>query len=240
MIDIHPSIPTADLVVVNPNNENDPANIFALEMLRRDCTPVSWNSSHISELQRLVKKLVKTSEQYEYADNFFIGLAAPQIGSSIRAFIISTSPVKMDQDLKKIRVCINPEITNKSIEQTVDGEGCYSLPGIWGYSVPRHKEITVRYWTIDAQALLSTDASELTGWTLRQVEETFLDDEVERLARYFQHEADHINGSLFTDRISLIDQDNGKVVIYNPNTSTWEQTNADTIRRVLGRKIPRA
>lgn len=234
MIDIHPSIQDAALVVVNPNSENDPANILALKILRRECDPVLWDLGHISEIQRLVKKLIKTSEQYEHRDHFSIGLAAPQIGASIRAFVISSSPVKTDQDLMNVRVCINPKIVHISDEQTTGGEGCYSLPGVWGYTVPRYKTITIQYQTVDAQTLLSQKSEDLLSLPLRWVTETFQDDEADRLARYFQHEYDHLNGILFTDRQPK------SVVVYDPQTKEWLSVKEDLIQQVLGRKTPRA
>lgn len=108
-----------------------------------------------------------------------VGLAAPQIGENLRVFL--TKPKK------HIRVFINPEIKKKSTELT-DGvperenkfEGCLSIPKIWG-KVHRVTTLTLRY-------------QDESGKTHEEQFDGFL-------ATIIQHETDHINGILFTQRV---------------------------------------
>jgi peptide deformylase len=75
---------------------------------------------------------------------------------------------------------INPRIIAHSGEVVKDWEGCLSVPGIRG-SVPRYREIEVEY-------------SDREGQLCRQVLTDFI-------ARIFQHELDHLNGTVFLDRL---------------------------------------
>ena len=104
-----------------------------------------------------------------------LGLAAPQIGKNINIFVIN--------DKGKTLFMINPKITKKSFAQVVDQEGCLSIPNTYG-DVKRHKKINISY--IDEKGKKQkANASNL-------------------LARIIQHEFDHINGILFTDKAENI------------------------------------
>ncbi len=113
------------------------------------------------------------------------GLAAPQVGHSIRLFIVDGTELGEDYpecaDFKQ--VFINPEIVNTSDETCSYSEGCLSLPGI-SENVQRPKSITIRYQDTDFQ------------WH----EDTWSDFR----ARIVQHEYDHLEAHVFTDRISPI------------------------------------
>lgn len=110
-----------------------------------------------------------------------VGLAAPQIGEPYRAFV--TRPTEKSE----VRVFINPQIIEKTAELT-DGiperenklEGCLSIPKIWG-KVRRMVGIRLRYQ--DEKGKMH--------------EETFHG----FLATIIQHETDHVNGILFTQRV---------------------------------------
>ena len=110
-----------------------------------------------------------------------VGLAAPQIGESVRLFL--TRPTEKDG----IRVFINPEIVNRSHELT-DGipdrdnklEGCLSIPAIWG-KVSRTRKLTLKYQDESGQP----HEEEFSGF----------------LATIIQHETDHTNGILFTHKV---------------------------------------
>ena len=102
-----------------------------------------------------------------------VGLAGPQVGESLRVVVI-----EFDEKLYKL---INPEIVWRSSEVVTDDEGCLSIPGYIG-AVERAVRVRVRAknekgkgTTIDAE-----------DW----------------LARIFQHEIDHLDGILFTDRMA--------------------------------------
>ncbi|MGC8823423.1 MAG: peptide deformylase [Bacteroidales bacterium] len=112
-----------------------------------------------------------------------IGLAAPQIGLSIRLFVIdATSMADEDPALKDSRkVFINAKILERSGEETIFNEGCLSLPGI-REDVKRESIIRMQYY--DEKFQLHHDTFD--GFQ----------------ARVIQHEYDHIEGILFIDRIS--------------------------------------
>ena len=111
-----------------------------------------------------------------------VGLAAPQVDSSLRIFVMSSHPNPRypDAPQQKPREIINPEIISKSEETEEDWEGCLSIPGIRGF-VPRHNKIEVRYF-------------DRTGAENTEILDDFL-------ARIFQHELDHLNGIVFLDRL---------------------------------------
>lgn len=115
-----------------------------------------------------------------------VGLAAPQVGKSIRLFIVDGAPFAEDEedaeDLKDFkRVFINPEILEETGDQWGFIEGCLSIPNI-REEVLREPEILMRY----------------QDENFKEYEERFTG----YRARIIQHEYDHIEGILFTDRIS--------------------------------------
>ena len=133
----------------------------------------------------------------ELIDNMFetsgVGLAAPQIGESIRLFVIDASPfAEPDEEddepdpraegldgLKK--VFINPIIEEESGEEWGFNEGCLSIPKI-REEVFRKEKITISYYD--------------ENWALKEeVYDGYA-------ARIIQHEYDHIDGVLFTDHLS--------------------------------------
>jgi len=100
-----------------------------------------------------------------------VGLAAPQVNISQRIIVIETKEQKM--------ALINPQITNKSEEKILFTEGCLSVPGK-ELPIIRHQKVTVEYLDrAGAQQTLKAD---------------------EFLAVVCQHEIDHIDGILMTDR----------------------------------------
>ena len=112
-----------------------------------------------------------------------VGLAAPQVGLNIRLFVIDASPMKEDFpeiDATK-RVFINPEIIETSEETIAYEEGCLSVPGIHE-KVTRPTEVTMHYF--DENFVEHTDT--FKGF----------------FARIVQHEYDHLEGHVFTDRVS--------------------------------------
>ncbi len=119
-----------------------------------------------------------------------VGLAAPQIGLSIRLFIVDASPFSEDKNLsseereilsKFKMVFINPELKAISDDLNTFNEGCLSIPEI-REDVVRENEIIVDYYDQD----FNKQSLKLDG--LR--------------ARVVQHEYDHIQGILFTDKLS--------------------------------------
>lgn len=113
-----------------------------------------------------------------------IGLAAPQVGLSIRLFIVDAAPFEDDEELKKFKkVFINAVLEEETGNDSTFNEGCLSIPEI-REDVERKEKIVISY--LDEQ--------------FRPMRETY--DGI--AARIIQHEYDHIEGKLFTDRLSVL------------------------------------
>jgi peptide deformylase len=127
-----------------------------------------------------VKQLAADMFETMYEANG-VGLAAPQVGKSVRLFVIDAEP--MDEDnLKGFKhVFINPELVAEEGEAWDYEEGCLSIPSIRA-PVSRASTIRLRYQDLD--------------WKQHEQEFSGL------AARVIQHEYDHLEGVLFTDRIS--------------------------------------
>ena len=118
-----------------------------------------------------------------------VGLAAPQVGVAIRLFIVDASPFADDDELteeeqKQLtgfkKVFINPQI-EESGEEWAFNEGCLSIPDV-REDVYRQEEIQIRYWDEN----FKEHTEQYTGL----------------VARVIQHEFDHIEGVLITDKLS--------------------------------------
>lgn len=122
-------------------------------------------------LDQLVRDMVETMIEGDG-----IGLAAPQVGRSIRLIVLNGSVF----DEEGASVYLNPEIVEESSSRTVYEEGCLSLPDIRA-DVERAEAVLVRFTTLDGKVM---------------------EEEVDGLgARVFQHEIDHLNGKLFIDHL---------------------------------------
>ena len=127
-------------------------------------------------LEQLIANMYETM----YASNG-IGLAAPQVGFSIRLFIVDGSPIEDIEPLNFKQTFINPVILNEWGEEWKYEEGCLSIPTI-RENVSRQPELTIKYF-----------------------DEKFVEHEESfkgMAARIIQHEYDHIEGKLFIDHIS--------------------------------------
>lgn len=114
-----------------------------------------------------------------------VGLAAPQVGLPIRLLVIDLAPFKEDNpELGAFKiVMINPQIIERSAEEVAGEEGCLSIPGIHE-TVLRAEKIKIRYQ--DEQFVEHIEVFE--GYK----------------ARVVQHEYDHLEGNLFTDKVTPI------------------------------------
>lgn len=129
------------------------------------------------ELDKLI------SDMYETMYNAKgVGIAAPQVGLSIRLFIVDGSPIEDDTlDMSNFKkVFINPVVLSEDGEEWGYDEGCLSIPDVIE-EVYRPEEVRIRY--LDR------------NWV--QHEETFVGIQ----ARIIQHEYDHLEGVLFTDHL---------------------------------------
>lgn len=145
-------------------------------VLRQDTETVKENSE---ELQQLIENMFETM----YNSNG-VGLAAPQIGKSIRLFVVDTDVMTEeldDEDDVGPMVFINPEITKMDGNEIRYEEGCLSIPEVRD-EVSRPEMVEVTYLDRDFnKQLLRAE-----GW----------------LSRVIQHEYDHLKGVLFLDHIS--------------------------------------
>ena len=137
-----------------------------------------------------VKALSETMFETMYAASG-VGLAAPQIGQSIRLFVVDGEPLNDDEpeeDIDKTligfkKVFINPEIIEEAGDDWDFEEGCLSIPGIRG-EVRRPEIIVIRYMDTD--------------WNEHEEEYEGM------AARIIQHEYDHLDGKLFTDYLPTL------------------------------------
>lgn len=133
------------------------------------------------------------ANMYETMYNAYgVGLAAPQIGLSIRLFIVDASPFADDTELTEEeqlflsnfkKTFINPKILKEEGDEWVFNEGCLSIPDI-REDVFRKPKVTLQYFDENFQE--KTEVFEGLA------------------ARVIQHEYDHIEGILFTDRLSML------------------------------------
>jgi peptide deformylase len=127
-----------------------------------------------SELQLLIDDMVETMRNAPG-----VGLAAPQVASPLRVIVVEFGDEENEDVPPKLFTMVNPEIVRLSEETVVGTEGCLSIPGFVG-DVERLDQITVK----GQNRLGKPMRVKASGW----------------LARIFQHEIDHLNGVLFTDR----------------------------------------
>jgi peptide deformylase len=156
-----------------------PITAYGTSILKKVAEPIT---AEYLKLEELLTNMFETMY-----DANGVGLAAPQIGLSIRLFIIDASPFAEDEevdnshlaDFKKI--FINPTILGEDGEAWSFEEGCLSIPGI-REAVDRQAEVTINYFDENFQEHTET----YDGFA----------------ARVIQHEYDHVEGILFTDKIS--------------------------------------
>jgi len=153
-------------------------------VLRKVCEPISPDYPNLKET---------IADMYETMYNAYgVGLAAPQVGLPIRLFVIDTKPFGEDEDLSKEeqtelksfrQTFINAKMLNEEGEEWGFNEGCLSIPEV-REDVYRNEKITIEYFDADFN------------------KKTEIFDGL--IARVIQHEYDHIEGILFTDKISSL------------------------------------
>lgn len=133
---------------------------------------------NVAEASDLLKTMVDRLRSLSGA-----GLAAPQIGASVRAAVVEVRKTDVFPDRPECPLIqmINPAVSTRSGAIVEDWEGCFSVPGMMGL-VPRSDEITVEYLSPDGQRR----AEEYRGY----------------VARVIQHEIDHLDGIEFVDRMT--------------------------------------
>lgn len=134
------------------------------------------------DLQVLIDDMIETMR-----DAPGVGLAAPQINLLMQLAVVEYAENEGEEEQaedappppRKLYVLVNPEIVKASEEKAVGVEGCLSIPGLIG-EVERHEAIQVKGLNRRGKPV----KYKVDGW----------------MARIFQHEIDHLNGVLFTDR----------------------------------------
>lgn len=141
-------------------------------VLRAKARPVEPGEVASPAVQRLIDDLIETMVEYQG-----LGLAAPQVHESLRIFVAA---VESEEERLPLITAINPEVVPVGATVVEDWEGCLSIPDLRG-RVPRAREVELR-------------ALDRTGrpFTLRARNLP---------ARVIQHEADHLDGILFLDRM---------------------------------------
>jgi len=160
-----------------------PLRTYGDPILRRKAAPVGQITREVADFAA-----VMMDAMIEYDG---VGLAAPQIGRSLRLVVINTalakpgpaplSPGEMLLNPRMPVVLINPEILSAGAETATVEEGCLSLPGIHG-DVTRPQTIVQRARLLDGESIELPCAG--------------------MLARCAQHEIDHLDGIVFSDRLS--------------------------------------
>lgn len=164
-----------------------PIVVYGDPVLRKKCVDIDKNYEN---LPQLIKNMYETMY-----DANGVGLAAPQIGKAIRLFVIDASPfAEVDEDeepefteaeMKAMdgfkKTFINAQIIEETGEEWKFNEGCLSIPKI-REDVIRKPKLTIEYYDEDFKKHSDTYEGVI--------------------ARVIQHEYDHIEGVLFTDKIS--------------------------------------
>lgn len=144
-------------------------------VLRRKARPVK---NFDDKLQTLIDDMIETMRAAPG-----VGLAAPQVSISEQVIVVEYGDDEDENIPPKLYVVVNPKITRFDTEVELGVEGCLSVPGLVG-EVERSLAVTVKGQNRHGQPM----TVKAKGW----------------LARIFQHEIDHLEGVLFTDRAKSV------------------------------------
>lgn len=131
---------------------------------------------------KIVKKMREALRSYNVEGFVGVAIAAPQIGVPKRIFLVEDQNPEREGELPNL-VAINPKIVKFSKRTKVVGEGCLSVPERYG-AVKRHMNVTLR--ALDENGV---EYERGAGGLLSQI---------------FQHECDHLDGTLFIDRAEKV------------------------------------
>ena len=149
-------------------------------ILRQKAKPIPSPVS--AATQKFAQEMFEAMEHYKG-----IGLAAPQVGESVRLIVIATP--------HQPTAYINPVIRQHAWHKVTFEEGCLSLPGVYG-DVRRPARVLASYTTLQGET-----------------KEEWLDG---LIARVYQHEVDHLNGVLFIDLTNKITNGRELLTTYEP------------------------
>ena len=165
-------------------------------ILRNKTKDVPINEIKSENTQKIIEKMIKTMRKHNGA-----GLAANQIYEPIRICIIEVldNPRYKHLNTIPLKVLINPKVIIKKDTATFNSyEGCLSVPNLRG-KVKRYNTINVTYYTMDAKKI----TEDIKG--------------LESIV--YQHEIDHLDGYLFTDKV----EDNSTLVTYENYQKYYEE-----------------
>ena len=154
-------------------------------------------ASEVGEITPEIRKLVDDMVETMY-DEVGIGLAAPQVGVSLRLVVMA------DDASREARALVNPVIVERDGERTAE-EGCLSIPGVFA-PVSRAARVRLEARDLDG-ALVSLEGRDL-------------------LARVLQHEVDHLDGVLFIDHLDPMTRDRIKRKIKKEGLAEGTRHNA--------------
>lgn len=155
-----------------------PIYLYGSEVLREKAVPAD-----LSDKERITKLVADMEETLAKAEG--CGLAAPQVGESVRILIVDgTGMADIYPYLDNFkRVMINPVVIEESARKATYSEGCLSIPGVY-CDVVRPESMTVEYY--DANFEKVTETFDKFG------------------CRMVQHEMSHLDGDMFTDHVAPI------------------------------------
>ena len=165
-------------------------------ILRNKTKDIPINEIKSENTQKIIEKMIKTMRKHNGA-----GLAANQIYEPIRICIIEVldNPRYKHLNTIPLKVLINPKVIIKKDSATFNSyEGCLSVPNLRG-KVKRYNTINVTYYTMDAKKI----TEDIKG--------------LESIV--YQHEIDHLDGYLFTDKV----EDNSTLVTYENYQKYYEE-----------------
>lgn len=152
-----------------------PQNHPALHSIAEEVTAEDFSDGTVTKILRNLRAAIKTYNVEGFAA---VAIAAPQIGVPKRMFLIEDQS-DADEERFPTLIAINPQIVKHSKKCHDVGEGCLSVPDIYGV-VKRHKNVTLRALDENGQ-----EYERGAGGLLAQI---------------IQHECDHLDGTLFLDR----------------------------------------
>ena len=161
-----------------------PIMAYGSPVLRKVGSTITEDYPNLEELISNMRETMKNARG--------VGLAAPQIGKAIRLFLVDTSPFSEDDELSEEerdilknfnKIFINPKILSEEGNDWAFNEGCLSIPNI-NEDVLRKDTLTIEYLDENFKKQVET----INGL----------------VARVVQHEYDHIEGVLFTDKLSSL------------------------------------
>lgn len=163
-------------------------------VLRAIASPVSTNDFNTEKLNTILLQMKLALDR----ESDGVAIAAPQIGVSLRIFIVSRKAFTVEEKSESVQaqpkiqkvpekdiVCINPEIIKLSQKKVTVPEGCLSVRWLYGHT-RRSEKATIRAYDENGK-LFTYGGSGL-------------------IAQIFQHETDHLNGTLFIDHATDIEE----------------------------------